>query len=117
MIAITAPWPQPASYRATYLRGRPDLEFGVDYRSREYCVRESIDDDHPTISNDANRALCRKRRRVKCITIIRLRDGRKWIFAEHSTSFPNGYQNTDAHALARLAANERAKMRLFGGVQ
>jgi hypothetical protein len=117
MTAATAPWHR-STYQSTYLLGRPDLEFGQDYRSREYCVRATTDDDHPMICGDADDALRRGyRKHATCIVIISLSDGRKWIFAERSVSFLNGYKNTDEYAKARLAANERAKVRLFGGAQ
>ena len=108
------PWPDPNSFRATYLRGRSDVEFGNDYRTREYAVRTANEWDNSMIADDAERFGCR---RMKHIVIIHLSSDRKWFFAERTASFPNGFQDTDEHARARLAINERVKARLFGGAR
>lgn len=89
---MIARWPHPDSYRATYLRGRPDLVFGKDYRAREFCVRpydNYFDGDELPY-----------RRGKDCITIIRLSDGRKFYFPKHTAHFNS--ENTDNYARERL---------------
>jgi hypothetical protein len=76
-----------------------------DQPRRSYLVRKSVRQDHKMIEGDTN------------IIVIRIRDWKKWIFAERSVSFPYGFQDSDEYAAARLAANERYGRRLFGGVR
>jgi hypothetical protein len=91
-----------------HINRKPDREWALDNSRREFLVRLSTDDDHPMIADDRREALCRGFKRwATSVTIIRLRDSRKWIFAERTVSFPNGFRNTDAHARARLAVNAR----------
>lgn len=78
----------------------------TDAAPRRYRVRKSVVTDHPFLVGDD----------FPAIAVIRLRDHRKWIFAERSVGFPNGFVDSDSHALARLAANERAQIRFFGHV-
>jgi hypothetical protein len=93
-------------------------ESDADPAARQYSVRLSTDDDHPSIGDGRREALRQGFKCwARCITITRLCDGKRWIFAERSVSFQNGFEDTDEHARARLAANERAKLRLFGGAQ
>jgi hypothetical protein len=89
-----------------------------DTEPRRYRVRLSVDGDHPMIADDRRGAQRRGYSKwARSITITRLCDGKQWIFGEHSAGFPGGFVDSDEHALARLAADERARARLFGGAQ
>jgi hypothetical protein len=115
---VRAPTSPPPSY--VFLLGKVLLLNGVetDTAPRLYSVRLSRDEDHPSIADDREDALRQGYSKwARSITITRLADGRSWIFAERSTSFQNGFIDTDEHAIARLAANERYRKRLFGGAQ
>lgn len=89
---------------AILITERADLEWTLDHSRREFLVRRSRLDDHDAIK-------CGAVDHEMCITVTRLRDGRRWIFSEFSTRFPQrhrgqlrGFENTDAHARARLGA-------------
>jgi hypothetical protein len=86
---------------------RQDWEWALDHSRREYLVRDSIDGDHPMVADDRNEAITQELCWYELITIVRLRDGRRWIFGKHSNRFPDGFENTDAHARARLGVSGR----------
>lgn len=94
---------RPPSYRATYLLGRPDLEFGADYRERVFAVRDYDDyfDGHLTYRDGKG-----QRYYAGCITVIRLSDGHKWFFRKRTACFDT-YENTDAHARERLGLSPK----------
>ena len=101
-----------------------DLEWALDNSRREFLVRESVSSDHPYLSDlDEENADAIRRGYLpyQNITVIRLRDGRKWVFGGRSVRFPGtrhwpqGWRNTDEYARKRLAALADYKSRRFGG--
>jgi hypothetical protein len=83
----------PPSYLESYQLGYSDLEFGTDYREREFCVRpyDDFHDGHLTW-RDGGWHRCKSH-----IAIIRLSDGAKWLVRKHAAHF-GGYTNSDEYA-------------------
>jgi hypothetical protein len=77
--------------------------------ARRYDIRLATDDDHPMFKDDRLDALRAGCKWFQHITITRLADGRKWLFAP-DRSLPGGFINSDAHAEARLAALARQEV-------
>lgn len=89
-----------------------DYEYSIDNRDREFLVRESVDEDHPIISENTAYAISHGMELTdKYITVIRLNDGRKWVFDARCKNFPRGWANTDEYALHRLSLHEQAQTR------
>jgi hypothetical protein len=103
-----------------------ELEWALDHSRREFLVRESVSTDHPFLADldeEQAEAIRRGWRPFQSVTVIRLRDGRKWVFACRTVRFPGtvhwpqGWKNTDEYARARLVACERAKAKKLGGAK
>jgi hypothetical protein len=76
-----------------------DAEWAADHSTREYRVRVSLPSEMPHYASDAtDGATCVP----VSITIIRLSDRKKWVFAERTVRFTGPFKNTDDYALARL---------------
>jgi hypothetical protein len=76
-----------------------DQEWAADHSTREYRVRVSLPSEIPHYASDATDG-------VTCvpvsITIIRLSDHKKWVFAERTVRFTGRFENSDQYAIARL---------------
>lgn len=84
-----------------------DAIWRLDHGQRQFRVRPSQPHDHPALKDGAVTV-------AQCVTIIRLSDGRRWVFARQSISFLD-FIDSDFHARERLAAGARAAFRLLGG--
>lgn len=72
-----------------------DLEWAIDHSRRRYRVRPSHPDDHPGLrcgAGDIGRS----------ITVVRLHDARRLVFAAACSAFPT-WADTDAWAAQRWA--------------
>jgi len=98
--------PRPPSYRGVYMHGRDDFELH-EYRHRAFGVRQTNDEDI-WFFGACERDMWRKLTEFfETITIVHFDSGRRWIFVDRTTNFPEGYRDTDAHAVARLCGGAR----------
>jgi hypothetical protein len=76
-----------------------DAEWAADHSKREYRVRTSLPEEMPHYASDATDGVPNV---PVSITIIRLIDRKKWVFAERATGFTGPFENSDQYALARI---------------
>jgi hypothetical protein len=83
-----------------------DIRTRQKFQRRLFWVRPSLRQDHPALEEDAVPV-------EESVTVVRLSDGRRWIFSRQSKSFLD-LIDSDFHARERLAAGARAAFRLLG---
>jgi hypothetical protein len=83
-----------------------DQEWAADHSTRKYRVRVSLRSETPHNISDATDGATNL---PVSITIIRLNDGKRWVFAERATGFTGPFEDTDSYAAARIAISVDAK--------
>jgi hypothetical protein len=78
-----------------------DREWAVDHSRRKYRVRPSVVEDHSAFA-------CGALNLDLCITIIRLADGKQWLFHKSCHQLPHKFVDSDRYAEARIVIAERS---------
>jgi hypothetical protein len=100
-IAIAKPAAECKSRRGfILLPNDDDREWAADHSRRLYRVRPSVVSDHSAFA-------CGALDLHNTITIIRLADGKKWLFHKSCRELPHKFVDRDEYAEARLNIAER----------